>query len=90
MRALERRICERLTLFIFVFGELDDQDGVLGGQTDEHDQPNLRINIVFDLNQVRRYKITEHHAAQPKYGERSKNSHRRAKQDTEGQRPTFV
>src|SRR5256885_15687949 len=48
-RALERRVGEGLTLLKFLFGELDDQNGVLGGEADEHDQADLRIDIAFDL-----------------------------------------
>ncbi len=40
--------------FEFVFGELDDQDGVLGGEADQHHQADLRVDVVFDLNHVLR------------------------------------
>ena len=36
-----------LPLLVFVLGELDDQDGVLGGQADQHDQADLRVDIVL-------------------------------------------
>ena len=38
-----------LPLLVFQPGELNDENGVLGRQTDEHDQPDLRINIVHHL-----------------------------------------
>ena len=31
----------------FVFGEFDNQDGVLGGQSDQHHQSDLEINVIF-------------------------------------------
>ena len=50
--AFERRIHQRLSFFEFVLGELDDQDCVFCGQSDEHDQADLRVNIAFDLDHV--------------------------------------
>ena len=35
-------------------GELDDQDGVLRGQADQHDQADLREDIVFHAAQQER------------------------------------
>ena len=43
-----RAASQRFTLLVFP-GELDDQDGVLRRQPDEHDQPDLRKNIVDHL-----------------------------------------
>ena len=45
-------------------GEFNNQDGVLCGQSDEHDQSDLRVDIVF-------------HPAQPKREERAEHRDRR-------------
>ena len=34
-------------LVIFQLGELNDQNGVLGGQADEHDQSDLGVHVVI-------------------------------------------
>jgi hypothetical protein len=47
-----------------VLGKLDDQNRILGSQADEHDQPNLRIDIALHLHQVGRQKHTLQEAAQ--------------------------
>ena len=46
MRAPSARRRAGLSLFVFEPGELDDEDGVLGSEADEHDQANLRVDIV--------------------------------------------
>ncbi|MEI2722740.1 MAG: hypothetical protein V9H26_04115 [Verrucomicrobiota bacterium] len=35
-------------LFAFHLGELDDEDGVFGRQTDEHHQADLRIHVQIE------------------------------------------
>ena len=50
--SLQRSIYQVLAFFVFVFGELNDQDGVLGGETDQHHQANLRIHVVLNLNRA--------------------------------------
>ena len=37
-----------------LLGEFHDQDRVLRRQADEHHQPDLRVDVVFDLDHVRR------------------------------------
>ena len=64
-RAFERGVEQRLALFVFVLGELDDQDRVFRGQTDEHDQPDLRVDVVL-------------HSAQPECEERAEHRDRGA------------
>ena len=36
-------------LLVFHLGELDDEDGVLGRETDQHDEADLRVDVVFAL-----------------------------------------
>jgi hypothetical protein len=31
------------------FGELDDQDRILGGETDQHDETDLGVDIVVEI-----------------------------------------
>ena len=57
--AFERGVRQRLSFFEFVLGELDDQNRVLRRQADEHHQPDLRVNIIFDLDHVGRHKVAE-------------------------------
>src|SRR5580658_117225 len=63
--AFESGIDERLALFILILGKFDDEDGVFGRETDEHDQADLRVHVVFDLHHVRREKFGEQSAPQP-------------------------
>ena len=58
-------------------GELDDQDRVLGGQADEHDEADLRIDV--DLQ-----------AAQPQRRQRAEQRQRHREQDHERHRPALV
>ena len=44
---MQGRINHILSRIYFVFGKLYNQDGVLGGQTNQHDQTNLEVGIVF-------------------------------------------
>ena len=41
------RICD--AFLAFHLGELDDEDGVLGRQADEHDQADLRIHVHVEV-----------------------------------------
>ena len=41
-------ILERQALLPPLYREFDDQDGILAEQTDQHDQTNLSIDVVFD------------------------------------------
>ena len=59
------------------FGELDDQDRIFGGETDQHDETDLGINIVVEI-------------ARPQAKERATNGDRDAEQHAEGQRPAFI
>ena len=58
-------------------GELDDQDRVLGGEADQHDEADLRIDV--DL-----------HAAQPQRQQRAEQRERHREQDHERHRPALV
>ena len=65
-----RSIRGRLALFVLLLGKLDsDQNCVLGGKADQHHEADLRVDIVLHLDHVRRQKETQHHAAQPKHSE---------------------
>src|SRR6266513_5164182 len=46
-RAFEGSVEERFAFLVFVLGKFDDKDRVLRGQADEHDQTDLRVNIVL-------------------------------------------
>ena len=76
-RALKRGVDEWFAFFVFVLGEFDDKDRVFSGQSDEHDETDLRVDVVL-------------HPAQPKRRERAEHRDRRAEQHTEWQRPAFV
>ena len=65
------------SLFLPLFGELDDQDGVLAGQPDEHDESDLRENVDF-------------HSGQVQTGDRTKQAHGNNQDDRQGQRPALV
>ena len=64
-RAFERGFEQRRAAFVGELRELDDQDGVLRRETDQHDEADLRIDIVF-------------HPARPERGERAEDRDRRA------------
>src|SRR5579863_8004575 len=66
--AFQSGVGERLALFGLLLGELDNQNGVFGGEANEHDQADLRVNIGFDLLQVWRIKNTDKKAPQPEDG----------------------
>ena len=48
-RSVERRIDYRGALLELSFGELDDQDRILGGETDQHDETDLGVDIVVEI-----------------------------------------
>ena len=60
-----------------LFGELDDEDGVLAGEADEHDEADLGEDVVL-------------HRAQPDAADRAEQTHRDDQNDRERQRPAFV
>src|SRR5512143_350122 len=43
--AFQGRVLGALTLVVLDLRELDDQNGVLGGQADQHDEPDLRVDV---------------------------------------------
>ena len=47
-----RSFRQRPAFLEFVFGELDDQNGVLSGQADQHDQADLRVHVGLDLHHI--------------------------------------
>ena len=60
-----------------LLGELDDEDGVFGGETDEHDEADLAVDVVGEAAQG--------------YGEqRAEDGHGHGEQDDEGQREALV
>jgi hypothetical protein len=69
----------------FFVGELDNQNGVLGRQADEHDQADLRVDVVFDLHHVGG-KIESDDVARRSQstGEGAEHRHRRAQQTLSG------
>ena len=83
--SLERGIGQWLSLLVLILGKLDDQNRILGGQTDEHHQPDLRVHIGLDLNRVSGIDGAEHGPAQPQHREGAKYRDRRAQQHAEGQ-----
>src|SRR5277367_422199 len=46
--AFQCRVYKRLTFFEFQFGKFHNQDGVLGCETNQHDQTNLRVDVVLE------------------------------------------
>ena len=76
-RGLDRRIEDRHALLAQLLGELDDQNRVLGGQADEHDEPDLTEHVVGKPSQQLR-------------GQRAKHRERHAQQDDERQDPALV
>src|SRR5712675_3653574 len=48
-RALECRVEKRTTFLEFDLCKFDDEDGILCGQSDQHDETDLSINIVLHL-----------------------------------------
>jgi hypothetical protein len=59
-----------LALFLFLPGELDDQHGVLRGEPDQHDEADLRDQVVVD-------------PAEPDAEQRERQAHRRDEDDGE-------
>src|SRR5882757_6666568 len=60
-----------------LFSEFDDQDRVLTSEPDEHNEADLREDVVL-------------HRAEPNTVDRAEQTHRDDKNDRERQRPTFV
>ena len=60
-----------------LLGEFDDQDRVLGGEADQHDQPDLAVDVVGK-------------SAQPLRPERPEHRQRHAEQHDEGQHQALV
>ena len=75
--AIYRGLEAGLAAFLGLLGELDDQDGVLGGQADQHDKADLRQDVVVQ-------------AAQIDAEDRGEQAHRHDQDDRERQRERFV
>src|SRR5439155_23461266 len=73
----QRGIDERGAALEFFLGELDDQDGVLGGQADHHHQADLREYVQLV-------------PAEPQRAHGAQDGDGRAEQDAERQRPALV
>src|SRR5205807_1715594 len=50
---------ERESLGAQLLGEFDDQNGVLAGKADEHDQPNLAVDVILESAQSLRAQRSE-------------------------------
>src|SRR5205823_4001972 len=83
--SFQGRIDQGLTLIVLVLGEFNDQNGILGGKADQHDQSNLGINIAFDLHHVGRVEGTDQHASEPENHKRSEYRDWRTEQDAKRQ-----
>ena len=68
---------DALAVFELLLGELDDEDGVFGGEADEHDQADLNVDVVDQ-------------AARRDQRERAEDRHGDGEQDDEGQREALV
>src|SRR5207244_8147111 len=66
-----------LVAVLKLFREFDDEDGVLASESDEHNEADLREDVVF-------------HRAEPDTVDRAEQTHRDNENDCEGQRPAFV
>src|SRR5262245_132180 len=73
----ERGVDDGLALVVFLLGELDDEDGVLRRETDQHDEADLREDVVVET-------------PPPERGERAEDGDRDAQQHAEGERPALV
>ena len=49
-----------LAFFVFLLGEFYDQDGVLGGKADQHNKPNLSVDIEYDSTDQQCRKSAKH------------------------------
>ena len=67
----------RAALVLLLPGELDDQDGVLGGQADQHDEADLRQDV-------------DRHPACEQAGNGSQQAHRHDQDDGQRQLPALV
>ncbi len=73
----ERRLDNRQAALAQLLGELDDEDGVLRGQADQHDEAHLAEHVVGQ-------------AAHPLRAERAEHGQRHAEQDDEREHPAFI
>ena len=51
LRGFDGGVDDDRPCFAKLLGELDDQDGVLGGQADEHDETDLAVDVVGEAAQ---------------------------------------
>ncbi len=73
-RAFERGVDHGSSVVELELRELDDQDGVLRREADEHDQTDLRVDVVVEV-------------ARQQAEERAEDGDGHAEKDAEGQRP---
>src|ERR1700740_2700574 len=88
--AFQGGVSQRLALFGLILGELDNQNGVFGGEANQHDQTDLRVDVVFNLDQVRWVEDADQKAAQPQHSKRAEDCDGRTEQNAERQRPAFI
>ena len=51
---------KRFAFFVFGLGEFDNQNGIFRGEADEHDQTDLRVDVIFHTAQHRVEESAEH------------------------------
>ena len=68
---------DRHAFFMLHLGKFDDEDGIFGGQSDQHDDANLSVNIVVKAAHQQADVGAQYHQ-------------RRGQKHAEGQRPTLV
>ena len=44
----KRGVRKGLTFFVIGLRKLDDKDGILGRKSDQHDQPDLSVHVIFE------------------------------------------
>src|SRR5579875_1936854 len=62
--SVQRRLHARPAPFVFFLSERYNQNGIFGGQADQHHKADLRVNVVFKLDTIRRHQREVHHPTQ--------------------------
>ena len=77
MRRVHRGVNNFFAALISALGKFNNKNCVLGGQTNQHDQPNLRVHV-------------QRLAADMHEQQRAKHSEGDSKQNVQRQNPTFI